>query len=326
MPAAACSFSGSCWRSCARAASADAARCGRGRGRARACCRASAGDALLSSLLIGPLAIGVAVRTGGATALAVERCLGLVVRRVMLPVFLGLAALHTDLRELGRRRAAPALALLVTVIAIKLVVAYGAARARACGCRCARDRRAAACGGIMTIAISSEVLDRASSTRACTRDHAGWTGVDDRGRPLLPRTWIGATNGVIWPSIASRRGTNPDPTTRKVGTPQAVARQIVRQRRHIRTVTCPHGRCRRSRAQAAPVGVPRSRRARRADSRHRSRPAQGAARPAARSRAGSTRGSPTAGSRRGRARRCATARRWTRRDRVLDVLAEDRGE
>jgi Kef-type K+ transport system membrane component KefB len=50
---------------------------------------ALAGDQLLSSLLIGPLVVGVVVTKGGGTALAVERTLGVVVRRVMLPSFSG---------------------------------------------------------------------------------------------------------------------------------------------------------------------------------------------------------------------------------------------
>lgn len=157
-----------------------------------------AGDALLSSLLIGPLAIGVAVRTGGATALAVERCLGLVVRRVMLPVFLGLAALHTDLRELGADALAPALALLGIVIAIKLVAAYAAARAAGFA---ADDARAIGallqCGGIMTIAISLEVLDAGviDARLHATLTLVGLVSTIAAG-PLLPRTWIGSTNRV----------------------------------------------------------------------------------------------------------------------------------
>jgi len=156
-----------------------------------------AGDALLSSLLIGPLAIGVAVRRGGATALAVERCLGPVVRRVMLPVFLGLAALHTDLRELGADALAPVLALVGIVIAIKLVVTYAAARAAGFA---AADARAIGallqCGGVMTIAISLDVLDaRVIDARLhATLTLVGIVSTIAAG-PLLPRTWIWATNG-----------------------------------------------------------------------------------------------------------------------------------
>ena len=157
---------------------------------------ALAGDALLSSLLIGPLAIGVAVRTGGATALAVERSLGLVVRRVLLPVFLGLAALHTDLRELGADALAPVLALLGSVIAIKLGVAYAAARAAGFA---AADARAVGallqCGGIMTIAISLDVLDAhvIDARLHATLTLVGLVSTIAAG-PLLPRSWIGAAS------------------------------------------------------------------------------------------------------------------------------------
>ena len=86
---------------------------------------AVAGDRLISSALIGPLVVGVAVQAGGATARVVEARLGFVVRRVLLPVFLGVAALHTDLRELGSGDAlGPALAIIAAVIAIKLAVGY----------------------------------------------------------------------------------------------------------------------------------------------------------------------------------------------------------
>jgi Kef-type K+ transport system membrane component KefB len=158
-----------------------------------------AGDALLSSLLIGPLAIGVAVRKGGATARAVERYLGRVVRRVMLPTFLGLAALHTDLRELGADALAPALALLGTVLAIKLGVAYAAARAAGFAATEARAIGALLqCGGIMTIAISLDVLDaRVIDARLhATLTLVGVVSTIAAG-PLLPRTWTGTTNGAV---------------------------------------------------------------------------------------------------------------------------------
>ena len=158
-----------------------------------------AGDALLSSLLIGPLAIGVAVRKGGATALAVERCLGLLVRRVMLPVFLGLAALHTDLRELGADALAPALALLAMAIAIKPVVAYAAARAAGFAVADARAIGALLqCGGVMTIAISLDLLDAhvIDARLHATLTLVGLVSTIAAG-PLLPRTWVGTTDGVM---------------------------------------------------------------------------------------------------------------------------------
>ena len=89
---------------------------------------ALAGDELLSTLLVGPLIIGVAVSKGGRTQIGLERSLGVAVRRVGLPVFLGLAALHTDLNELHAGVLAGVLALLAAVIAIKAGTGYAAAR------------------------------------------------------------------------------------------------------------------------------------------------------------------------------------------------------
>ena len=150
-----------------------------------------AGDALLSSLLVGPLAIGVAVRSGGATAAAVERCLGGVVRRVMLPVFLGLAALHTDLRELGADVLAPAGALLAAVIAIKFAIAYAAARAAGFATADARVIGALLqCGGVMTIALSLSMLDAhvIEPRLHATLTLVGLVSTIAAG-PLLPRSW-----------------------------------------------------------------------------------------------------------------------------------------
>lgn len=149
------------------------------------------GDALLSSLLIGPLVIGVAVRTGGTTALAVERYLGGAVRRVMLPVFLGLAALHTDLRELGAGVLGPVVALLVAVTAVKLAVAHAAARLAGFDGRDARAIGALLqCGGIMTIAISLDVLDAGiiDARMHATLTLVGLVSTIAAG-PLLPRAW-----------------------------------------------------------------------------------------------------------------------------------------
>ena len=120
---------------------------------------AVAGDRLISSALIGPLVVGVAVQAGGTTAHVMEQRLGFVVRRVLLPVFLGVAALHTDLRELGAGALGPALALIAAVIAIKLAVGYPTARLAGFGSEEARAIGALLqCGGIMTIAISLDVL------------------------------------------------------------------------------------------------------------------------------------------------------------------------
>lgn len=150
-----------------------------------------AGDALLSSLLIGPLVIGLAVRAGGTTALAVERFLGGAVRRVLLPVFLGLAALHTDLRELGADVLAPVLALLAAVTATKLAV--GIAAARVAGFDGGDARAVGAllqCGGIMTIAISLDVLDAGiiDGRMHATLTLVGLVSTIAAGL-LLPRAW-----------------------------------------------------------------------------------------------------------------------------------------
>jgi Kef-type K+ transport system membrane component KefB len=121
---------------------------------------AVAGDRLISSALIGPLVVGVAVPSGGAAARVVEARLGVVVRRVLLPVFLGVAALHTDLRELAPADVlGPALAIIAAVIVIKL--AAGCLAARLAGFDAGEARAIGAllqCGGIMTIAISLDVL------------------------------------------------------------------------------------------------------------------------------------------------------------------------
>ena len=132
---------------------------------------AVAGDRLISSALIGPLVVGVAVQAGGATARAVEARLGVVVRRVLLPVFLGVAALHTDLRELGDGDGlGPALAIIAAVIAIKLAVGHLAARLAGFDVGEARAIGALLqCGGVMTIAISLDVLQAGIVT---TKTHA----------------------------------------------------------------------------------------------------------------------------------------------------------
>ncbi|HUR85242.1 MAG TPA: cation:proton antiporter [Solirubrobacteraceae bacterium] len=121
---------------------------------------ALAGDELLSSLILGPLIIGIAVSKGGGAAIALERCLGVAVRRVGLPIFIGVAALHTDLRELDSGVLAVVAALLTAVIAVKVVVAYAAARTVGFGPADARAIGALMqCGGVMTIAVSLDILE-----------------------------------------------------------------------------------------------------------------------------------------------------------------------
>lgn len=152
---------------------------------------ALAGDQLLSSLLVGPLIVGVAVSKGGVTARAVERRLGVVVRRVGLPVFLGLAALHTDLRELDSEGLAPVAAMIAAVIALKLAAAYLAARTAGFDRADARAIGALMqCGGVMTIAISLECLH---AHVIDTRMHVTLTliglATTIAAGPLLPRAW-----------------------------------------------------------------------------------------------------------------------------------------
>ncbi len=157
---------------------------------ALAAAAALAGDQLLSSLLVGPLIVGVAVRPGGRTAAGLERLLGVAVRRVGLPVFLGLAALHTDLRELHAGVLGGVLGLLAAVIAIKAGVGYAAARMA--GFHSADARAIGAlmqCGGVMTIAVSLDLLE---AQVIGARMHATLTVIGlvttIAAGPLLPRT------------------------------------------------------------------------------------------------------------------------------------------
>jgi Kef-type K+ transport system membrane component KefB len=132
-----------------------------------------AGSTLLGTALVGPLVVGICAPGASAAAAFVEERLGRLVRDVLLPVFLGFAALHTNLRELGPDVLAPVAAILVAVTAVKLAAAY--ATARATGFSHADAGAVAAmlqCGGIMTIAISLAVLDAGLIT---TRLHAALT-------------------------------------------------------------------------------------------------------------------------------------------------------
>lgn len=132
-----------------------------------------AGKSLIGTALVGPLVVGIAVRNSGFSAAFCEARLGTLVRRWLLPVFLGVAALHTNLRELGSSVIAPALAIIATVTVVKYVSGCGVARllgfarseARAIGALLQ-------CGGIMTIAISLDELDAGIIS---TRLHATFT-------------------------------------------------------------------------------------------------------------------------------------------------------
>lgn len=131
----------------------------------------AAGKALLGTVLIGPLVVGIAVRNAGFSATFLEARLGTIVRGVLLPIFLGVAALHANLRDLLALDAlAPAAALIAAVVVVK--AAAGIASARAAGFD-AREALALGalmqCGGVMTIAISLDLLHAGIVT---TRTHA----------------------------------------------------------------------------------------------------------------------------------------------------------
>jgi Kef-type K+ transport system membrane component KefB len=130
----------------------------------------AAGKALLGTALLGPLIAGIAVRNGGHAAVFLEAHLGAIVRGVLLPVFLAVAALHANLRELGLGALGPVIALIATVVVVKWVATYVSARAVGFG---RRDARAMGgllqCGGVMTLAISLDVLQAGIIT---SRTHA----------------------------------------------------------------------------------------------------------------------------------------------------------
>ena len=129
------------------------------------------GKVLLGTVLLGPLVVGIAVRSAGFSATYLEARLGGLVRGVLLPVFLGVAALHTNLRELLDAGALPpALAVIAAIVVVK--TAAGVASARAAGYGRSEARMLGAlvqCGGVMTIAISLDLLRAGLVT---TRTHA----------------------------------------------------------------------------------------------------------------------------------------------------------
>ena len=159
----------------------------------------AAGEALLGTVLIGPLVVGIAVRSAGFSATFLEARLGTLVRGVLLPVFLGVAALHANLRELLHADALPqALAIVATIIVAKTAVAVAGARAAGF------DRREGLvvgaliqCGGVMTIAISLDLLHAGIVT---TRTHA-----------LL--TLVGLVTTLIAGPMLARSGLRADDAT-----------------------------------------------------------------------------------------------------------------
>jgi Kef-type K+ transport system membrane component KefB len=131
-----------------------------------------AGRGLLGTALVGPLLVGILANGAGSSAAAIERRLGWIVREALLPIFLGFAALHANLRDLGPELLTVA-ALIVAVTAAKLAAAYGAARAIGLhGADAAVVAASLQCGGVMTIAVSLAVLDENLIT---TRMHAALT-------------------------------------------------------------------------------------------------------------------------------------------------------
>ena len=153
-----------------------------------------AGKGLIGTVLIGPLIVGIAVRNAGFSAVFLDEHLGAVVRGVLLPVFLGVAALHTNLRELRVEMLLPVAGLIAAVVLLKLGGATASARAVGLDRGQARVMGAMLqCGGVMTIAVSLDVLQAGIIT---TRTHAMLTLVGIvttvTAGPLLARSGLGA--------------------------------------------------------------------------------------------------------------------------------------
>jgi Kef-type K+ transport system membrane component KefB len=114
---------------------------------------------------------------------------------VLLPIFLGVAALHTNLRELLHADALPqALAVIAAIVVVKTGAGIASARAAGFDARQARVVGALVqCGGVMTIAISLDFLHAGIIT---TRTHALMTLVGLvttlLSGPLLARSGVRA--------------------------------------------------------------------------------------------------------------------------------------
>jgi len=154
------------------------------------------GKALLGTVLIGPLVVGVAVRNAGLSADVLDARLATLVRGVLLPVFLGVAALHANLRELGHLDAWPqAVALIAAVVVAKTAAGVASARAAGFSRREAQAMGALLqCGGVMTIAVSLDLVHAGIFT---PRTHALMTLVGLvtalLAGPLLARSRLPAT-------------------------------------------------------------------------------------------------------------------------------------
>lgn len=166
------------------------------------------GQTLIGTVLLGPLVVGVVVSSGGAPAAYIDARLGRIVRGMLLPVFLGVAALHTDLREFGVGALLPVAALIACVVAAKLVAGYLAARAGGLdGASAAATSALLQCGGIMTIAVSLEQLHGGVITM---RTHAALTLIGLVSTviagPLLARARLRAETRAGAASVAWRLG------------------------------------------------------------------------------------------------------------------------
>ncbi len=161
------------------------------------------GKALLGTMLIGPLIVGIAVRNAGFSAVFLEERLGNLVRGLLLPVFLGVAALYTNLRELLHADAvAQVLGLVVAVVVVKMATAVAGGRLAGFGRREARAMGAMLqCGGVMTIAISLDVL------------HAGI--ITPRTHALM--TLVGLVTTLLAGPLLARSGWQPDDVARAPG-------------------------------------------------------------------------------------------------------------
>ena len=181
------------------------------------------GKAVLGTVLLGPLIVGVAVRSAGFSAAFLEAHLGSLVRGVLLPVFLGVAALHANLRELLHADVLPqALAVIAAIVLAKTAAGMAGARAAGFGPVEARVLGALVqCGGVMTIAVSLDLLHAGLVT---TRTHALLTLVGLvttlLAGPLLARSGCGRAR--------RRRAPRSPPVSRESGRARLERGSLVR--------------------------------------------------------------------------------------------------
>ena len=173
---------------------------------------ALAGDELLSSLLVGPLIVGVAVRTGGGTGVGLERVprrRGAARRPAGLPRARGAA--HRPARAGLRRRSPRCWRLLAAVIAIKAGAGYAAARMAGFD---AADARAIGalmqCGGRHDDRDLARPARGPRDRRAHARDaHPDRPRDDHRRRPAAAPHRGGARRSLRpWPRPPARTGSD----------------------------------------------------------------------------------------------------------------------